>query len=364
MSASGSSRLEQAKCGAEEVMHIMLKNIDRSQERSENLDDLMDRANNLRNTTDIFRRTSVKVTQKTQPKTRKRKILLITIVVGVIALMLTVVGIALLSSGNSDSEKDTSDGALALTTTAPTKNYQTSNETSGNSRLEKVHQEVDEVKTIMLDNINKNEERSGKLKELEDRADQVCVKSKSFRRTTVRVKQQSQWKNRKMKILLIAIVAGVGLSPCGNQGTVLQHGNALWVAVEVGGCTAAARGLEGLGSTQGAAAQRPTPAASPNDDTRASMARALQRSHHRIIVDSTKLVGECAIEDQNVHREDPLTDGGCVLQNKTLMYEEDATLEESVKYNNPKQYKQGNHNKQKSIELQIRPAAKNGISCM
>ncbi|XP_018600253.1 vesicle-associated membrane protein 5-like [Scleropages formosus] len=83
--------------------------------------------------------------------------------------------------------------------------------TSGNSRLEKVHQEVDEVKTIMLDNINKNEERSGKLKELEDRADQVCVKSKSFRRTTVRVKQQSQWKNRKMKILLIAIVAGVVL---------------------------------------------------------------------------------------------------------------------------------------------------------
>uniref|UniRef100_A0A8C9TYF7 V-SNARE coiled-coil homology domain-containing protein n=1 Tax=Scleropages formosus TaxID=113540 RepID=A0A8C9TYF7_SCLFO len=120
--ASGSSRLEQAKCGAEEVMHIMLKNIDRSQERSENLDDLMDRANNLRNTSDIFRRTSVKVTQKTQPKTRKRKILLITIVVGVIALMLTVVGIALLSSGSSDSEKDTSDGALALTTTAPTKN--------------------------------------------------------------------------------------------------------------------------------------------------------------------------------------------------------------------------------------------------
>uniref|UniRef100_A0A3P9AYC8 V-SNARE coiled-coil homology domain-containing protein n=1 Tax=Maylandia zebra TaxID=106582 RepID=A0A3P9AYC8_9CICH len=39
------------------------------------------------------------------------------------------------------------------------------------SHLQKTQEEVEEVKVIMLQNMNKAEERSGKLNELEDRAD-------------------------------------------------------------------------------------------------------------------------------------------------------------------------------------------------
>lgn len=42
---------------------------------------------------------------------------------------------------------------------------------NGKSHLQKTQEEVEEVKVIMLQNMNKAEERSGKLNELEDRAD-------------------------------------------------------------------------------------------------------------------------------------------------------------------------------------------------
>lgn len=47
---------------------------------------------------------------------------------------------------------------------------------NGKSRLEQTQEEVEEVKVIMLDNLNKAEERSGKLGELEDRADVLLEK--------------------------------------------------------------------------------------------------------------------------------------------------------------------------------------------
>ena len=42
---------------------------------------------------------------------------------------------------------------------------------NGKNQLQQTQDEVEEVKVIMLDNLNKAEERSGKLGELEDRAD-------------------------------------------------------------------------------------------------------------------------------------------------------------------------------------------------
>lgn len=65
----------------------------------------------------------------------------------------------------------------------------------------------------------------------------------------------------------------------------------------------------------------------------------LQARHHGLTGDGAKLIGEGAVEDQDVHCEDPLTDGCSVLQDEALMDEEDAALEEgklrllsSVKY--------------------------------
>ena len=44
------------------------------------------------------------------------------------------------------------------------------------SRLQQTQEKVEEVKVIMLDNLNKADERSGKLGELENRADSLLAK--------------------------------------------------------------------------------------------------------------------------------------------------------------------------------------------
>ena len=47
---------------------------------------------------------------------------------------------------------------------------------NGKNRLQQAQKEVEEVKVIMLDNLNKADERSGKLGELENRADELLEK--------------------------------------------------------------------------------------------------------------------------------------------------------------------------------------------
>lgn len=47
---------------------------------------------------------------------------------------------------------------------------------NGKSRLEQTKEDVEDVKVIMLDNLNKADERAGKLNELEDRADVLLEK--------------------------------------------------------------------------------------------------------------------------------------------------------------------------------------------
>ncbi|XP_055017471.1 vesicle-associated membrane protein 5 [Boleophthalmus pectinirostris] len=81
---------------------------------------------------------------------------------------------------------------------------------NGRSRLQKTQEEVEEVKIIMVDNLNKADERAGKLTDLEERADNLLLKSKAFEKTTVKVKQQKQWENNKMKIIFVAIGIAVG----------------------------------------------------------------------------------------------------------------------------------------------------------
>ena len=50
-----------------------------------------------------------------------------------------------------------------------------------------------------------------------------------------------------------------------------------------------------------------------------------QDGHHGVSGDGAKLVGEGAVVDEDDDGEDPLADGGCVLQNETLVDEENAT---------------------------------------
>nr|XP_043883087.1 vesicle-associated membrane protein 5 [Solea senegalensis] len=76
---------------------------------------------------------------------------------------------------------------------------------NGKNRLQQTQEEVEQVKDIMLDNLNKAEERTGKLGELEDRADVLLEKSKAFEKTANKVKQKKRCENKKMKYVFIAV---------------------------------------------------------------------------------------------------------------------------------------------------------------
>ncbi|XP_053182219.1 vesicle-associated membrane protein 5 [Scomber japonicus] len=82
---------------------------------------------------------------------------------------------------------------------------------NGNSRLKKTQEDVEEVKVIMLDNLNKADERHVKLGDLEYRADELLEKSKGFEKKTNKVKQQKMWENKKVKVIIAVVAATVAL---------------------------------------------------------------------------------------------------------------------------------------------------------
>ncbi|XP_034547863.1 vesicle-associated membrane protein 5 [Notolabrus celidotus] len=76
---------------------------------------------------------------------------------------------------------------------------------NGKSRLQQAQEDAEQVKDIMLDNMNKAGERAGKLDDLDDRADELLAKSKAFEKTANQVKQKKRWENKRMKIVFIAV---------------------------------------------------------------------------------------------------------------------------------------------------------------
>lgn len=77
---------------------------------------------------------------------------------------------------------------------------------NADSRLQEMQHTAEEVKVIMHKNLDKVEERSDKLQDLDKRADLLRSQSKKFSRTAVKVKQRKWWENLRMKVLLGAVV--------------------------------------------------------------------------------------------------------------------------------------------------------------
>ncbi|XP_068615160.1 vesicle-associated membrane protein 5-like [Brachionichthys hirsutus] len=82
---------------------------------------------------------------------------------------------------------------------------------NGKSRLQQAQDGVEEVTVIMMENLNKADERSGKLDDLEDRAEELLAKSKTFEKTANQVKQKKRWENKKMLFLFIGVGVVAGL---------------------------------------------------------------------------------------------------------------------------------------------------------
>ncbi|RVE66133.1 hypothetical protein OJAV_G00123420 [Oryzias javanicus] len=78
---------------------------------------------------------------------------------------------------------------------------------SGSSgKLDQVQSQVNEVKDILKDNIDKVLERGDRLNELIDKTDDLQASADSFQRTSTRVARKYWWKNIKMMILIGVIL--------------------------------------------------------------------------------------------------------------------------------------------------------------
>uniref|UniRef100_A0A3B5PU12 Si:ch73-234b20.5 n=1 Tax=Xiphophorus maculatus TaxID=8083 RepID=A0A3B5PU12_XIPMA len=73
-------------------------------------------------------------------------------------------------------------------------------------QLDSVQSQVNEVKVILKDNINKVLERGDKIDDLIGKTDDLQASADSFQRTSTRVARKYWWKNIKMMILIGAIV--------------------------------------------------------------------------------------------------------------------------------------------------------------
>ncbi|XP_072528983.1 vesicle-associated membrane protein 5-like [Salminus brasiliensis] len=79
------------------------------------------------------------------------------------------------------------------------------------SKLAAAQREAEEVKDIMLENLNKADERKDKLGDLELRSAKLLDKAQSFHKTSKKVKQKKRKDYLKSKAGLIAVVTVLAL---------------------------------------------------------------------------------------------------------------------------------------------------------
>ncbi|XP_064163676.1 vesicle-associated membrane protein 8 [Anguilla rostrata] len=75
------------------------------------------------------------------------------------------------------------------------------------TKLTQVQDQVNDVKVILKDNINKVLERGEKLDDLIDKTDDLRATADSFQRTSTRVARKYWWKNIKMMVIIGVVVA-------------------------------------------------------------------------------------------------------------------------------------------------------------
>ncbi|XP_030624292.1 vesicle-associated membrane protein 8 [Chanos chanos] len=74
------------------------------------------------------------------------------------------------------------------------------------TKLNQVQDQVNDVKVILKDNINKVLERGERLDDLIGKTDDLQATAESFQKTSTRVARKYWWKNTKMIIIISVIV--------------------------------------------------------------------------------------------------------------------------------------------------------------
>ncbi|XP_028319166.1 vesicle-associated membrane protein 8 isoform X2 [Gouania willdenowi] len=74
------------------------------------------------------------------------------------------------------------------------------------AKLDQVQGQVNEVKVILSDNINKVLERGDRLDDLIGKTDDLQASADSFQKTSTRVARKYWWKNMKMMIIIGVVV--------------------------------------------------------------------------------------------------------------------------------------------------------------
>ena len=86
-------------------------------------------------------------------------------------------------------------------------------------RIERMRGEVEQVKGIMVQNIDAIMERGERMELLVDKAENLSNSSVSFRQASVRVRRKAWWENVKMRIVmavvLVVIVYSIVSASCG-----------------------------------------------------------------------------------------------------------------------------------------------------
>ncbi|KAJ3604858.1 hypothetical protein NHX12_026910 [Muraenolepis orangiensis] len=86
-------------------------------------------------------------------------------------------------------------------------NYNPQTPATGSSvKLGDVQGQVNEVKVILKDNINKVLERGDRLDDLMNKTDDLQASANSFQRTSTQVARKYWWKNIKMMIIIGVVV--------------------------------------------------------------------------------------------------------------------------------------------------------------
>ncbi len=75
-----------------------------------------------------------------------------------------------------------------------------------NSNIYSINQQVEDLKEIMKDNVNKVMERDGSLHDLENRTENLEIHAGQFQTRAVRVKRFFACKNKKWTLIIIIFV--------------------------------------------------------------------------------------------------------------------------------------------------------------